>query len=588
MVPMIHTPLVTLSEAKGLATTARQALAVVRFFALLRMTLFATLLFVSVPSFAQVSVTATVDRNRIAFGESLTFTITAHGTQTAPSVSIPKVDGLTFAGPAVNTSMSIVNGAVSQSVGLAYQVTPSRTGEFVIPAIEVKVGSQLHRTAPIKIVVEKMSTPTDLSQQVVLRVQTASQQVYLGQIAPLNVLIFARADVPLKGFSAYNCEADGLGYKYIPNIRTATHVQDGVSYNVFIIEGVIAPTRTGKLSFGPCVVKGQLAVERRGRPVDIFERFFGREEIREVPFTMDAVPIEVLPLPTEGRPADFSGAVGQWNLEVTAKPLEVNVGDPITLTIKVSGTGNIDLVPPPTLSGLDEFKTYDPTTKTTKNDLNSEGERVIQQVLVPKSAGVKRLPDVRLCYFDPVAKQYKTATHPPLQINVKPGAGGHATIVSGGLRLRPEEKLGHDIVYLKGSPGPVALVFPPTAFWALNLVPVFALLGAMAWKRRSDKLRSDIAFARRSRAARAARKLLATASTPDTLQHALQTYLGDHFNIPSAGITAAIVEERGLPATVREVFEACDAARFAGVPLDVAAVKQKVEQVIDELENASS
>jgi len=471
-------------------------------------------------------------------------------------------------------------------VGLAYQVTPSRTGEFVIPSIEVPVGGQVCRTEPIKLVVEKGAPQTDLSQKVALRVQTASPQVYLGQVAPLNVLVFARSDVPLKGFSSFNHEADGLGYKYNPNIKSGTHVEGGVSYNVFIIEGVIAPTRAGKLAFGPCVVKGQLASEKRTRSGDLFERFFGRVEVTEVPFTLDTVPIEVLPLPNEGRPADFSGAIGEWKLEVTAKPGEVNVGDPITLTIKVSGNGNIDLVPPPKLSGLDEFKTYDPTTKTSKNELNSTGERVIQQVLVPKSAGVKRLPDVRLSYFDPVAKQYKTAANPPLQVNVKPGAGGQTAIVSSGLRVRPEEKLGHDIVYLKGAPGSAATAFSPWTFSLLNAMPVVALLGALAWKRRADKLRGDIAYARRSRAARNARKLLASATNCEEVQHTLQVYLGDRLNIPASGITASVADEQKLPAAVREIFEACDAARFAGVPADVASLKQKVEQVIDESENA--
>ena len=120
-----------------------------------------------------------------------------------------------------------------------------------------------------------------------------------------------------------------------------------------------------------------------------------------MPVTVDAVPIEVLPLPEEGRPADFGGAIGQWKLDVTAKPTDVAVGDPITVTIKVSGNGNIDTVPMPKLGPLDGFKTYDPTTKTTKDDLNTTGERVMQQVLIAKSTDVKELPEVRLVYFNP-------------------------------------------------------------------------------------------------------------------------------------------------------------------------------------------
>lgn len=547
-------------------------------------------LFVATRAFGDASVVASVDRNRIGFGESVALTITIQGVQNVAPPAIPKVDGLAFDGPATQQNVSWVNGQVSRALSLVYQVTPSRDGEFVIPAIAVAADGRAYRTEPIKIVVEKGAVQTEMSQKVFLRVQMASQQAYLGQVSPVNVLIFARADVPLKGFGGFTCEADGLGYKYQSNLKSGTHVLDGVTYNVHVIEGAITPARVGKLMFGPCVVKGQLAFEKRGGGGgDLFERFFGRVEVRELPLTLDPIPIEVLPLPEEGRPVDFSGAVGQWNLEVTAKPTEVAVGDPITLTIKVSGIGNIDLVPTPKLSGLEEFKTYDPTTKTTKNELNTTGERVIQQVLVPRSTVTKQLPEVRLTYFDPVAKAYKSAVQPAIPLTVKAGSDRQTTIVSGGMRLRPEEKLGQDIVYLKGDLGPVqSRPFCGTAlFWALNLAPALALLGGFGWKRRADKLRGNVAYARRSRAARNARKLLSAATGCEQVQHALQAYLGDRLNIPASGITASVADERQLPVAVREIFEACDAARFAGASADLAALKQSVERVIDELENAT-
>jgi len=417
------------------------------------------------------------------------------------------------------------------------------------------------------------------------------------------VLVYSRTDVPLKGLAGFNYEADGLGFKFLRNLQSGTQIINGESFNVQVIQGAISPTRTGALSFGPCILKAQLATQKRNRggwPFgdDFFSNPFAQPEIREVPVTTDPVSIEVLPLPEEGRPADFDGAVGQWNLEVTAKPTEVAVGDPITFTIKVSGNGNIDIVPAPKLGSLDGFKTYDPTTKTTKNGLNTAGERVIQQVLIPKTTEVKELPEVRLVYFDPGARAYKTAVQSAIKLMVKAGSGGQTTIVSAGGRLRPEEKLGQDIVYLKGDLGPTAVVVPfyatPT-FWALNIVPVVALLGGIGWKRRTDKLRRDVAYARRSRAARTARKLLASAQSYDEVQHALQNYLGDRLNIPTGGITTAVVDEQLVPrgvngalaAEAKACFEACDTARFAGgggVGDGVMATREKVERLINELE----
>jgi hypothetical protein len=545
--------------------------------------------------FADVSVVASVDKNQISFGESVTLTVAVQGTQSGTAPVIPKVDGLTFDGPSTQNNFSFSNGQTSQSISFTYQVTPGRTGEFTIPTIAVNVGGKMYSTTPIKLVVGKDGAQGDLRQMLFGRVSLPSQEVYIGQTAPLDVYIFSRADVPLRGLNGFNYEAEGLGYKFIPNLKSGSQVINGESFNVQMIQGVISPTTTGAVNFGPCVLKAQLAVQNHSS--SLLEEMMGRTQMREVPITIDALPVTVLPLPEEGRPADFSGAVGQWNLDVTAKPTEVAVGDPITFTIKVSGSGNIDTVPAPKFSGLDEFKTYEPTTKTTKDDLNTTGERVIQQVLIARSPEVKQLPEVRLVYFDPVAKAYKTADQAPMKIVVKAGNGGPSTIVSGGNRLRPDEKLGQDIVYLKGDLGPVASATPfcatPT-FWALNTMPVLALLGGIGWKKRTDKLRGDIAYARRMRAARDARKLLDAATNYDEAQHALQNYLGDRLNIPAAGITASIVEEQLLPRSVnselaadlKACFETCDTARFAGgsAVASVAATREKVERLIDELE----
>jgi len=565
-------------------------------FALLRMTV---LLFgFSTRAFADVSVTASVDRNRIAFGESVTLTVSVQGTQGGGEPSIPKVDGLAFAGPSTQTSFSFVNGQTSQSVNFTYQVTASRMGEFTIPAVEVKVGGRSYSTAPIKLTVEKRALQAELGQTLFARVRVPSQQVYLGQIMPVQVVVFSRADVPLKSFGGFDYQADGLAFKFLNNLKSSSQVINGESFNIQVIEGAISPTRTGSLSFGPCVLKAQLQVQKRGRSDWPFDDIFGRVAMREEPVTTEPVPIEVLPLPEEGRPADFAGAIGQWNLEVIAKPTEVAVGDPITLTIKVAGNGNIDTVPAPTIGSLEGFKTYDPTTKTTKDELNTTGERIIQQVLIPKTTEVKEVPEVRLVYFDPVAKTYKVAAQQPIRLMVKAGGGSQTTIVSGGARLRREEKLGQDIVYLKGDLGPAIAAIPfyatPT-FWTLNVLPVLGLLGSIGWKRRTDKLRGDVAYARRSRAARNARKLLDSASSYDEVQRALQQYLGDRLNIPAGGITASVVDEQLVPRGVngqlasdtKACFEACDAARFAGgnTGSGAQATREKVERLIDELEN---
>jgi BatD DUF11 like domain len=560
------------------------------------------LLLAAPQAFADVSVVASVDRNHIAFGESVTLTVAVQGAQSGAQPSIPAVDGLGFDGPSTQSSFSLDNGRMSQAISFVYQVTPARPGDFTIPAIAVNIGGQSYSTEPIRLVVEKGVTQNDASQELFAEIRVPSRQMYLGQTEPAQVVLFSRVDVPLRGVGGFNYNADGLEFKFLQNLKTGTLVTNGESFNVHVIEGSISPSRTGTLNLGPCILKAQLTVRRQGRngsPFDdsIFDQMMGRVEVREVPLTVDAVPIEVLPLPEEGRPADFGGAIGQWKIEVTAKPTDIAVGDPITVTIKVSGDGNIDTVPMPKLGALDGFKTYDPTTKTTKDDLNTTGERVMQQVLIAKATDVKELPEVRLAYFDPETRVYRVADQAPIKLMVKAGTGGQTTIVSGGERLRPDEKLGQDIVYLKGDLGTTAPTVPfygTVMFWALNVTPVLALLGAVGWKRRADRLHDDLAYARRTRAAKKARHLLVSATSYDDIQHALQNYLGDRLNIPVGGITANIIDEQLVPrgvngelaARARACFEACDTARFAGgiAGMSVQATRDNVERLIDELE----
>ena len=180
--------------------------------------------------FADVSVVASVDRNRIGFGESVTLTVAVQGAHNGQP-SIPKVDGLTFNGPSTSTTLSIVNMQTSQSISYTYQVTPGRTGEFVIPAIGVNVGGKTYSTTPIKLVVENGGAQGDLGQALFGRVNLSSQQVYAGQTAPLDVFILSRADVPLRGLNGFNYMAEGLGYKFLPNLKSGSQIINGESFN---------------------------------------------------------------------------------------------------------------------------------------------------------------------------------------------------------------------------------------------------------------------------------------------------------------------------------------------------------------------
>ena len=159
------------------------------------------------PTRAAVTVTAGVDRNRMALGESIRLTIAVQGSQAQPAPAVPAVDGLAFAGPALFQSVNIVNGQMSQTASLVYQVSAARVGTFTIPAIPVTVAGQELVTEPIAITVEKGTVAEELKDRLFGVVKFEPNQVYVGQTVPVEIRLYARQDVPLRGLGGFQAEA---------------------------------------------------------------------------------------------------------------------------------------------------------------------------------------------------------------------------------------------------------------------------------------------------------------------------------------------------------------------------------------------
>ena len=168
------------------------------------------------------------------------------------------------------------------------------------------------------------------------------------------------------------------------------------------------------------------------------------------PFTLKSEPLKITvqALPLEGKPHDFSGAIGKYALQVEAKPTEVKVGEPITLTMQVTGRGNIETISLPKILGLDGFKTYDPQIKT------DERGKSFEQVLIPEDESIKAVPEIRFSYFNPEDEQYHTIKKEKIPILVTPLASEEALKIvdlPGVAKTVKREKLGRDILYIKDS-----------------------------------------------------------------------------------------------------------------------------------------
>jgi hypothetical protein len=126
-----------------------------------------------------------------------------------------------------------------------------------------------------------------------------------------------------------------------------------------------------------------------------------------------------LPLPTEGRPKDFSGAVGDFQVSSDISPARAAAGDPITLRLHVSGAGNFDRVDPSMFDHLDHWKTYPAKSSFTPSDsIGYKGEKLFEQPLIAAQPGEQSIPGLELSYFNPGTRHYERAHTPPIKVTI--------------------------------------------------------------------------------------------------------------------------------------------------------------------------
>jgi hypothetical protein len=329
---------------------------------------------------------------------------------------------------------------------------------------------------------------------------------------------------------------------------------------------------------------------RRGRttPSGFDGFFFDRYVVKRYRVSTDPITILVKPLPEDDKPADFSGTVGSYALEAYAKPSQVRVGEPITVTMRIAGSGNLEAVNAPVLSDIEHFKTYEPeiTTDIVGKEPIFTGQRSFETILVPQRSGRQVIRNVKFNFFDPEKEQYVTLAKGSFEFDVLPAPVEPMRRVvevetgSGKTEIRV---VGEDIGPIFAEMGRAANVGPlsAVAFSVSLAAPPLAYALVLAAVTRKRRLASDVAYARKHRATRDARRRLAAATRAlkraegagfyGEVAKAITGFVADKTGMPPAGLTADDVRDKldsaGVPEDlskrVTSILEACDYWRFA-------------------------
>lgn len=554
--------------------------------------------------------TASLDRDSISLGESATLSLTFQGGQPG-NVPTPDVPGLQIVGTGNSSSISFNNGQMSSVVTVTFSVTPQRTGTFTIPPMVADIGGQQIRTAPLQLTVSAPGAATSAqiysgSQVAFMRLSLPQNKVYPGEVVSGQLQICFRDDVQNEGnFQFTGMPADGFTVgKMAQGGTERTRIGNRV-YTVIPVSVALTATRAGTLKFGP-VSANVVVVMNGGRNWGPFGGFFGGEQ-KQISLASDVAAVQSLPLPTQNVPANFNGAVGDYSMTVTAGPTNVAVGDPVTVRVQISGRGDIDSLLLPDQPDWKNFKIFAPTSKTDlSDDLGDEGSKVFEEIVTPDDAGVRELPPFSFSFFDPNDGRYHTLTQPPIPLVVRSaGATPSPTILAA---RQPEGQAPQDIVSIRENLGALAQAGRPLivrpAFAALQSIPVLAFLAALVWRKRTDNLANNPRLRRRRAVAQlVARRLedlnrFAAENKSDeffaALFHVLQEQLGERLDCPAISITQADVDGRlaamgAAPDTLnslRELFQACDQARYAPVQTsqELSALALKFKKTAAELQ----
>jgi hypothetical protein len=574
------------------------------------------------PALAAASAVLSIESNQIATGDMVQFSITVTGSSSAPQPEIRQIDGLDIKYLGPMSQFQFINGRTSSSIAHNYVLTALKSGNYTLGPFEIVDGQNKLTTNTVQLTVVKgtsggrnsagaglndsgNSGQTD--SQLYFNFSLPKTRIYLGERIPVTFRLYV-GDVRLGGsIESLALNQPEVALDQIKISGEQQQLVNGQVYRVVELTGILSPVKTGTFTLGPAKMVLPVMVRRRQSP---FDDFFDDYVKRTVQLdSKNKLTVTILPLPMAGRPANFSQGIGRFQISASANPTVVKQGDPVTVQMTVSGTGNLQSITAPTLANTKGFKVYDPQRKETPDQNGAPANQVtFEQVLIPLETSVRQIGPLVLSYFDPDSGSFRQASTAAIPITVKSNPNFNAATVLASIGTGNEE-LGQDLIYIKDNPGQLRSAGKPVYrelwFELLQLLPLLGLAGAYAYRKRQKMLLADTPESRALRANHQANRRLITAGALKTaakydelleeLHLTIRQYLGEKFNLPAAGMTVKVAEaldSKGIPAGViqdiREFFERYDYHRFTGAHLsqnDAEEFWERAVRIINALDS---
>ncbi|TBN14692.1 BatD family protein [Hyunsoonleella pacifica] len=555
------------------------------------------LLLVSSFIVAQVKFEAKVSKKKLGINERLRidFQMDKDGDNFNP----PNFNGFTvIGGPNQSVSNSWINGVRTYKKTYSYFLAPKQRGTFNIGQATIEIEGETYKTTPIKVeitaAIDKPKNPNDpsyiASNNIHLVAEVSNSSPYLNEaitvvyklyVAPTTgVDNWKEIDIPrYDDFWSQNIDTQGQ--------RVQNGTYKGEDYRYLVLrKTVLYPQRTGKLNIEPLTLNVSVQVPTNRRDI------FGSRLMSRVNRTVSAGNrvINVKPLPQQGKPADFSGAVGDFSLKVTTSKTELDATESLQAKVEVRGKGNLKLFNLPKMNLPSSLEVYEPEHKenVSTTTRGMQGSISDNYTVVPQYKGKYPIPSISFSYFDLKTESYKRLSSDEIIINVLDGPtnnSSQASNTSNNVVKQQIKTTSNQFAFIKTKtdliPKQKNYFFKTKLFWSLLFGPFLAIPLAIVIRRKKATRDADIAGNKIRRADKLARKYLKGAKKElgkkeafyEALEKALHNYLKSKLRIETSELSKDRIQrlllERNVETDVINdfiaIFENCELARYTPI-----------------------
>lgn len=516
-----------------------------------------------------------------------------------------------------SSSMQIYNGQVTNSVSFTYTyiLQATKEGSFTIPPASINAEGKVYQSNTITIKVNKGSGSQPQQQQqqnaaspsgevtakdLFIRAVPNKTNPYQGEQIIVTYKLFTRVPVAEYSITRTPTTAGFWLQDLNKDNKKLNQYRETIGGQEYVVAEIKSDAmfaqRAGKLTIEPLEMDVLAQIQRKASRKTFNDPFFDNffndsflgntyQNVRKT-IRSNEISINVKPLPVQNRPGNFTGGVGDFNVNATIDREQLKTNEALTLKFSISGKGNIKLVEKPDIVFPSDFEVYDPRITDNINTSPSgvSGSRNFEYLIIPRNPGKFKIKPISFSYFDLTSQSYKTITTQGFDITVEKGSGISAEGVTS-TNKEDIQYLGSDIRYIKTGkiellPIDEYLFGSLTFIFWLIAVPLFFLAFLIIWRKELAR-RSNLIFMKNKKATGIARKRLKLAERymkqgkdeefwAET-SNALWGYMSDKFNIPRATLSMDSVNNALMAKGVKELLIAsfidvlhnCEFARFA-------------------------